>query len=158
MLRLVEDAQNQKANVQRLADRIAGVFVPAVIGIALVTLAGWLLVGGTNEEAFSAALSVLIIACPCALGLATPTALMVASGEGARLGIFFKGYQALEESQEIDTVLLDKTGTVTEGATVVEDVSSVDGISTRGPAGMGRIARAGVGTPRGQGDRPEGAE
>ena len=129
MLRLVEDAQNQKADVQRLADRIAGVFVPTVIGIALVTLAGWLLVGGTNEEAFSAALSVLIIACPCALGLATPTALMVASGEGARLGIFFKGYQALEESREIDTVLLDKTGTVTEGATAVADVSSVDGIS-----------------------------
>ncbi len=129
MLRLVEDAQNQKADVQRLADRIAGVFVPAVIAIALVTLAGWLLVGGTNEEAFSAALSVLIIACPCALGLATPTALMVASGEGARLGIFFKGYQAVEESREIDTVLLDKTGTMTEGATVVADVSSVDGVS-----------------------------
>ena len=130
MLRLVEDAQNQKADVQRLADRIAGVFVPAVICIALITLAGWLLLGGTNEEAFSAALSVLIIACPCALGLATPTALMVASGEGARLGIFFKGFQALEESREIDTVLLDKTGTVTEGATVVEDVSSVNGISS----------------------------
>jgi P-type Cu+ transporter len=130
MLRLVEDAQNQKANVQRLADRIAGIFVPAVVGIALITLAGWLLVGGTNEQAFSAALSVLIIACPCALGLATPTALMVASGEGARLGIFFKGYQALEESREIDTVLLDKTGTVTEGATVVEDISGADGIST----------------------------
>ena len=135
MLRLVEDAQNQKANVQRVADRIAGVFVPAVIGIALVTLAGWLLIGGTNEEAFDASLSVLIIACPCALGLATPTALMVASGEGARLGIFFKGYQALEESQEIDTVLLDKTGTVTEGATVVEDVSGVDGISTEAVLG-----------------------
>ncbi len=130
MLRLVEDAQNQKADVQRLADRIAGVFVPAVVGIALMTLTCWLLVGGTNEQAFSAALSVLIIACPCALGLATPTALMVASGEGARLGIFFKGYQALEESQEIDTVLLDKTGTVTEGATVVADVSGVDGIPT----------------------------
>jgi P-type Cu+ transporter len=135
MLRLVEDAQNQKANVQRLADRIAGVFVPAVIVIALITLAGWLLVGGTSEEAFSAALSVLIIACPCALGLATPTALMVASGEGARLGIFFKGYQALEESQDIDTVLLDKTGTVTEGATVVVDVSAVDGISVEAVLG-----------------------
>jgi P-type Cu+ transporter len=129
MLRLVEDAQNQKADVQRLADRIAGVFVPAVIGIALVTLAGWLLVGGSSDQAFSAALAVLIIACPCALGLATPTALMVASGEGARAGIFFKGYHALEESQEIDTVLLDKTGTVTEGAMVVDDVSSADGIS-----------------------------
>ena len=130
MLRLVEDAQNQKANVQRLADRIAGVFVPAVICVALLTLAGWLLFGGTNEEAFSAALSVLIIACPCALGLATPTALMVASGEGARLGIFFKGHQALEESREIDTVLLDKTGTLTEGATVVAEVSPVEGTSS----------------------------
>ena len=130
MLRLVEDAQNQKADVQRLADRIAGVFVPAVIGIALVTLMAWLLIGGTSEQAFSAALSVLIIACPCALGLATPTALMVASGEGARLGIFFKGYQALEESREIDTVLLDKTGTVTEGATEVADIGSVDGVSS----------------------------
>ncbi len=130
MLRLVEDAQNQKANVQRLADRIAGVFVPVVVGVAFITLAGWLLVGGTNEEAFSAALSVLIIACPCALGLATPTALMVASGEGARLGIFFKGYQALEESREIDTVLLDKTGTVTEGATVVAEISTGEGISS----------------------------
>lgn len=129
MLRLVEDAQNQKADVQRLADRIAGVFVPVVVGIALITLACWLLLGGTNEEAFNAALSVLIIACPCALGLATPTALMVASGEGARLGIFFKGYQALEESREIDTVLLDKTGTVTEGATVVAEVSAVEGLS-----------------------------
>ncbi len=130
MLRLVEDAQNQKADVQRLADRIAGVFVPVVVAIALITLACWLLLGGTNEQAFSAALSVLIIACPCALGLATPTALMVASGEGARLGIFFKGFQALEESRQIDTVLLDKTGTVTEGATVVAEVSTVEGISS----------------------------
>ena len=130
MLRLVEDAQNQKADVQRLADRIAGVFVPVVVAIALITLACWLLLGGTNEEAFSAALSVLIIACPCALGLATPTALMVASGEGARLGIFFKGFQALEESRQIDIVLLDKTGTVTEGATVVAEVSTVEGISS----------------------------
>ena len=130
MLRLVEDAQNQKADVQRLADRIAGVFVPVVIGITLVTLMAWLLIGGTSEQAFSAALSVLIIACPCALGLATPTALMVASGEGARLGIFFKGYQALEESREIDTVLLDKTGTVTEGATEVADIGSVEGVSS----------------------------
>jgi P-type Cu+ transporter len=129
MLRLVEDAQNQKADVQRLADRIAGVFVPTVIGISLMTLALWLVSGGTSEEAFSAALSVLIIACPCALGLATPTALMVASGEGARLGIFFKGYQALEVSREIDTVLLDKTGTLTEGAMVVADLSAVDGVA-----------------------------
>ena len=115
MIRLVENAQNEKAAVQRLADRIAAVFVPAVLVIALLTLAAWLLVGGPREQAFSAALSVLIIACPCALGLATPTALLVASGQGARLGIFFKGYQALEASRQVDTVVLDKTGTVTEG-------------------------------------------
>ena len=93
----------------------SGVFVPAVLVIAVVTLAGWLLVGGSSERAFSAAISVLIIACPCALGLATPTALLVASGTGARLGIFFKGYQALEASRQVDTVVLDKTGTVTRG-------------------------------------------
>ena len=127
MVRLVENAQNEKAAVQRLADRIAGVFVPAVLGIALVTLAVWLLVGGATEHAFSAALSVLIIACPCALGLATPTALLVASGQGARLGIFFKGYQALEASRSIDTVILDKTGQVTEGKMTVTDVEGAPG-------------------------------
>ncbi len=129
MLRLVEDAQNQKAAVQRLADRIAGVFVPVVVGIALLTFAGWILGGGTTEQAFNAALSVLIIACPCALGLATPTALLVASGQGASLGIFFKGYQALEISQQIDTVLLDKTGTLTQGKMVVTDVAGINGVT-----------------------------
>jgi len=128
MIRLVENAQNQKAAVQRLADRIAAVFVPAVLVIALVTLAAWLLVGGSTQQAFSAALSVLIIACPCALGLATPTALLVASGQGARLGIFFKGYQALEASRQIDTVVLDKTGTVTEGKMTVTDVEGAPGV------------------------------
>lgn len=128
MIRLVENAQNQKAAVQRLADRIAAVFVPAVLIIALVTLGAWLLVDGATERAFSAALSVLIIACPCALGLATPTALLVASGQGARLGIFFKGYQALEASRQIDTVVLDKTGTVTEGKMTVTDVQGVPGV------------------------------
>jgi len=129
MIRLVENAQNQKAAVQRLADRIAAVFVPAVLVIALVTLAAWLLVDGATEQAFSAALSVLIIACPCALGLATPTALLVATGQGARLGIFFKGYQALEASRQIDTVVLDKTGTVTEGRMTVTDVQGVPGVA-----------------------------
>jgi P-type Cu+ transporter len=128
MVQLVENAQNQKAAVQRLADRIAGVFVPVVLVIALVTLAAWLMVGGSTEQAFSAALSVLIIACPCALGLATPTALLVASGQGARLGIFFKSYEALEASRQIDTVVLDKTGTVTEGKMTVTDVEGAPGI------------------------------
>ena len=128
MIQLVENAQNQKAAVQRLADRIAGVFVPAVLVIALVTLTAWLLLGGSTQQAFSAALSVLIIACPCALGLATPTALLVASGRGARLGIFFKGYQALEASRQVDTVVLDKTGTVTEGKMAVTDVEVAPGV------------------------------
>ncbi len=128
MVRLVENAQNQKAGVQRLADRIAGVFVPAVLVIAFVTLVTWLLLGGSTQQAFSAALSVLIIACPCALGLATPTALLVASGQGARLGIFFKGYQALEASRQVDTVVLDKTGTVTEGKMTVTDVACASGV------------------------------
>ena len=128
MVRLVENAQNEKAAVQRLADRIAGVFVPAVLVTALVTLAAWLLVGGSSQQAFSAGLSVLIIACPCALGLATPTALLVASGQGARLGIFFKGYRALEASRQIDTVVLDKTGTVTEGEMTVTAVAGVPGV------------------------------
>ncbi len=128
MVRLVENAQNEKAAVQRLADRIAGVFVPAVLVIALVTLAAWLLVGSSTQQAFNAALSVLIIACPCALGLATPTALLVASGQGARLGIFFKGYQALEASRHIDTVVFDKTGTVTEGKMTVAGMEGASGI------------------------------
>jgi cation-transporting P-type ATPase A/B/Cu+-exporting ATPase len=127
MVRLVENAQNQKAAVQRLADRIAGVFVPAVLVMALVTLGGWLLAGGSPDHAFSAALSVLIIACPCALGLATPAALMVASGQGALHGIFFKGYQSLEASCQVDTVLLDKTGTVTTGTMVVTDIECAPG-------------------------------
>jgi cation-transporting P-type ATPase A/B/Cu+-exporting ATPase len=129
MVRLVEDAQNQKAAVQRLADRIASVFVPVVMAISLLTLATWLFVGGSKEEAFSAALSVLIIACPCALGLATPTALLVATGRGASLGIFFKGYQALEASRQVDIVVLDKTGTITEGNMAVTDMASAPGIA-----------------------------
>jgi len=128
MMRLVEDAQNEKAAVQRLADRISGTFVPCVLAIALVTLVAWLATGAPAERACSAALSVLIIACPCALGLATPTALLVASGEGARLGIFFKGYQGLEASRQIDTVVLDKTGTVTGGQMTVTEVVAVAGL------------------------------
>ena len=129
MIRLVENAQSEKAAVQRIADRISSIFVPAVLVAAFVTLLGWLLAGALPERAFSAALSVLIIACPCALGLATPTALIVASGRGARLGIFFKGYDGLEASRQVDTVVLDKTGTITEGKMVVVDVRAIHGVS-----------------------------
>jgi cation-transporting P-type ATPase A/B/Cu+-exporting ATPase len=123
MVKLVQQAQSEKASVQRLADRICRIFVPAVLVLAVLTLSGWLLSGAAGEWAFGAALAVLIIACPCALGLATPTALMVASGRGAQLGIFVKGYRALESSRAIDTVVLDKTGTITTGRMSVTDVS-----------------------------------
>lgn len=127
LVRLVEQAQNDKASVQRLADRICGVFVPVVLALAVLTFLGWLVLGGSVEHAFSSALAVLIIACPCALGLATPTALMVASGRGAELGIFIKGHQALESAKAIDTVVWDKTGTITTGRMAVVDVALVDG-------------------------------
>jgi len=113
--RLVEDAQNGKAQVQRLADRVSGIFVPVVILLSLATLAGWLLTGHSATAAFSAAVAVLIIACPCALGLATPTALLVGTGRGAQLGIIIKGPQVLESTRLVDTIVLDKTGTVTSG-------------------------------------------
>ncbi|MBO0515676.1 heavy metal translocating P-type ATPase [Streptomyces beijiangensis] len=127
MARLVEDAQNGKAQVQRLADRIAGVFVPVVLLIALGTLVGWLLTTGDAEDAFTAAVSVLIIACPCALGLATPTALMVGTGRGAQLGILIKGPEVLESTRRVDTVVLDKTGTVTTGRMALVAVHPVLG-------------------------------
>ena len=113
--RLVEEAQNGKAAVQRLADRVSAVFVPAVIGLAFVTLAAWLAAGQPASAAFTAAVAVLIIACPCAMGLATPTALMVGTGRGAQLGILIRGPEVLESTRAIDTVVLDKTGTVTTG-------------------------------------------
>lgn len=122
LVRLVEQAQSDKARIQRLADRICGVFVPVVLGLAALTFLGWLAIDGSVEHAFSSSLAILIIACPCALGLATPTALMVASGRGAELGIFIKGHQALESAKAIDTVVLDKTGTITTGRMVVVDV------------------------------------
>ncbi|WP_216893804.1 heavy metal translocating P-type ATPase [Nocardia alni] len=115
MATLVEQAQNGKAPVQRLADRVAGVFVPIVLAITAVTLIGWLVSGASVATAFGAAVAVLIIACPCALGLATPTALLVGTGRGAQLGILIKGPQVLESTRRIDTVVLDKTGTVTTG-------------------------------------------
>jgi Cu+-exporting ATPase len=115
LIALVEKAQADKSAAQRLADRICSVFVPTVLAAAALTLAGWLAAGASPERGFSAALAVLIIACPCALGLATPAAMVVACGRGAQLGIFIKGYQALESSRNVDTVLLDKTGTITTG-------------------------------------------
>ena len=126
---LVEQAQSQKAAIQRLADRICGIFVPAVLVASALTLAGWLLAGAPAERAFSAALAVLIIACPCALGLATPAALMVACGRGAQLGIFITRYQALESSRAVDTVVLDKTGTVTTGVMAVTGIEAATGES-----------------------------
>lgn len=129
MARLVEDAQNGKAEVQRLADRISGVFVPIVIGLAVATLGFWLGAGGGATAAFTAAVAVLIIACPCALGLATPTALMVGTGRGAQLGILIKGPEVLESTRRVDTIVLDKTGTVTTGEMTVHDVVAADGES-----------------------------
>ncbi|TCC04034.1 heavy metal translocating P-type ATPase [Kribbella soli] len=122
MARLVEDAQNGKAAVQRLADKVSGIFVPIVIGLALATLGFWLGNGSPLEVAFTAAVAVLIIACPCALGLATPTALMVGTGRGAQLGILIKGPEVLESTRRVDTVVLDKTGTVTTGRMELVDV------------------------------------
>jgi Cu+-exporting ATPase len=120
--RLVSAAQTGKAPVQRLADRISAVFVPVVLVLAAGTAAVWLLAGGSPEAAFTAAVAVLIIACPCALGLATPTALLVGTGRGAQLGVLIKGPEILEETRRVDTVVLDKTGTVTEGRMALVDV------------------------------------
>jgi len=125
--RLVESAQSGKAPVQRLADRVSAVFVPVVIGISLATLTGWVLFGASAGEAFTAAVAVLIIACPCALGLATPTALMVGTGRGAQLGIVIKGPEILEQTRRIEAIVLDKTGTITEGRMELVEVAPVDG-------------------------------
>ncbi|MBX9394229.1 heavy metal translocating P-type ATPase [Streptomyces sp. TRM72054] len=128
MAKLVEDAQNGKAAVQRLADRISAVFVPAVLLIAVATLGGWLGTTGDTAAAFTAAVAVLIIACPCALGLATPTALMVGTGRGAQLGILIKGPEVLESTRRVDTIVLDKTGTVTTGRMTLQDVYVAEGV------------------------------
>jgi Cu+-exporting ATPase len=126
--RLVEAAQTGKAPVQRLADRISGVFVPVVIALSVATLGFWLGTGETASFAFTAAVAVLIIACPCALGLATPTALMAGTGRGAQLGLLIKGPEVLESTRDVDTVLLDKTGTVTTGRMTLVEVAVADGV------------------------------
>ena len=148
--RLVAEAQAGKAPVQRLADRVSAVFVPVVIGIALATLAGWLVFTGDAGEAFTAAVAVLIIACPCALGLATPTALMVGTGRAAQLGILIKGPEVLEETRRISTIVLDKTGTVTEGRIELVDVRLMNGATPHGRAAPGRRRRGRERAP----DRP----
>ena len=126
MARLVEQAQQGKAQVQRLADRVSAVFVPGVLVLAAITFGAWLATGSGAHDAFTAAVAVLIIACPCALGLATPTALMVGTGRGAQLGILIKGPEMLESTRRVDTVVLDKTGTVTTGVMAVHDVVGDD--------------------------------
>jgi Cu+-exporting ATPase len=127
MAKLVEDAQNGKAEVQRLADRISGIFVPVVLLIAVATAGAWLGLTGDGVAAFTAAVAVLIIACPCALGLATPTALMVGTGRGAQLGILIRGPEVLESTRRVDTVVLDKTGTVTTGRMTLQEVHLAEG-------------------------------
>ncbi|MER5377602.1 heavy metal translocating P-type ATPase [Streptomyces sp. NPDC002553] len=131
MARLVEDAQNGKAEVQRLADRVAGVFVPVVLLIAAATFGAWIALTGDTAAAFTAAVAVLIIACPCALGLATPTALLVGTGRGAQLGILIKGPEVLESTRRVDTVVLDKTGTVTTGRMTLHEVYAAEGVDEK---------------------------
>jgi Cu+-exporting ATPase len=139
MAQLVEDAQSGKAQAQRLADKVSAVFVPIVIALAVGTLGFWLGTGGSVAAAFTAAVAVLIIACPCALGLATPTALLVGTGRGAQLGILIKGPEVLESTRRVDTVVLDKTGTVTTGAMTLLDVITAAGEE---PAEVLRLAGA----------------
>ena len=127
IIRLVDEAQGSRAQVQRLADRVARVFVPVAIVVALATLLGWLVLADSGTDAFTAAVAVLIIACPCALGLATPLAILVGTGRGAQLGIIIKGAEVLEDSRRLDTVVLDKTGTVTQGRMELVEVIAPDG-------------------------------
>jgi len=139
MARLVAQAQAGKAPVQRLADRVSAVFVPVVIGVAVITLGGWLAAGQGAGAAIAAAVAVLIIACPCAMGLATPTAILVGTGRGAQLGIVIKGPEVLESTRAVDTIVLDKTGTVTTGDMSLADVSAAPGTD---PAELLRLAGA----------------
>ena len=139
IVRLVDEAQGGRAAVQRLADRVAAIFVPAVIGVAAVTLAVWFAVGSGASDAFTAAVAVLIISCPCALGLATPLAVMVGTGRGAQLGVIIKGAEVLEDTRRVDAVVLDKTGTVTEGRLEVVDAVAGPGVD---PHALGLLAGA----------------
>ncbi len=143
MARLVESAQSGKAAVQRLADRVSAIFVPVVLVLAVVTLVGWLIATGDVEAAFTAAVAVLVIACPCALGLATPTALLVGTGRGAQLGILIKGPEVLESTRRVDTIVLDKTGTVTTGRMAVAGVYAAPGQSPDRILALAGVVEAG---------------
>ena len=165
MAKLVSDAQNSKAPIQRTADRVAAVFVPAVLVIAALTMAGWLLAGQPASSGFTAAVAVLIIACPCALGLATPTAILVGTGRGAQLGILIKDPRLLETIDGVDTVVFDKTGTLTTGAMTVQEVRAqagedADVVLARAAAiesaSEHPVAAAIVAAARGRGLRPSG--
>src|SRR5690554_903045 len=148
--RLVEDAQTGKAEVQRLADRVSAIFVPVVIVLAILTLAAWLVFGGSVEAAFTAAVATLIIACPCALGLATPTALLVGTGRGSQLGILIRGPQTLESTRRVDTIVLDKTGTVTTGEMRLHEVIAADGENDTELLGVAAAVESGSEHPIGR--------
>jgi Cu+-exporting ATPase len=143
LARLVTQAQAGKAPVQRLADRVSAVFVPVVLVIAAATLAGWLASGASADAAFTAAVAVLIIACPCAMGLATPTAILVGTGRGAQLGILIKGPEILESTRRVDTVVLDKTGTITAGRMTLTDVLAAPGVPEADLLRLAAIAESG---------------
>lgn len=149
MARLVEDAQTGKAKVQRLADRVSSVFVPIVFVLAIATLVGWLLLGASVVMAFTAAVATLIIACPCALGLATPTALLVGTGRGSQLGILIGGPRVLEQTRRVDTIVLDKTGTVTTGTMAFSHITVADGESEEEALAMAASVEQGSEHPTG---------
>ena len=150
IIRLVDEATSSKAPIAKLADRVAGVFVPVVISIALIALVVWMLCGATFEFAMTIAVSVLVVSCPCALGLATPTAIMVGTGRGASAGILIKSAEALETAHSVDVVVLDKTGTITQGRPVVTDQQTPAGRQRRGAASDGSLAGKAVGASAGK--------
>ena len=129
IIKLVDEATSSKAPIAKLADKVAGIFVPIVIGIALLAMAVWLICGATFEFAMTIAVSVLVVSCPCALGLATPTAIMVGTGRGASNGILIKSAEALETAHSVNVVVMDKTGTITQGKPVVTDLACHSGVA-----------------------------
>ena len=153
IIRLVSEAQGSKAPIQRLADTISSYFVPIVLALSAITFGIWYLVGPSPafENALQAAIAVLIIACPCAMGLATPTAVMVGTGRGAEMGVLIKGGAALEQANRIDTVVLDKTGTVTRGRPTVVAILPAQGFTAERTFAHGGVGRGCFRTPSGSG-------